>query len=230
MSSLSLQEPQTLNALIPTQVNYLIFLPKHYGIEPEHRWPLLLYLHGIGQRGDDITLLQNQHALMSKMQQDTFPFVVLTPQCPARSSWLCQLAALNALLDHILATYAIDTQRVSVTGISAGAMAAWHLPIMYPERFAATIPVAGWCPREERERIPRMKGVALWAFHGAKDPTMALSEAQTSIERLQAMGGNGKLTVYPEGEHEIWEQVYRYEPLFEWLLQQRRPANSVEQL
>ena len=118
------QSSEALNAALatPVQVRYQLFLPREYGVDPAHRWPMILFLHGAGERGDNLEAVK-VHGPPKICERDAdFPFVVVSPQCPSDQAWSND--ALNALLDHVLATLAIDPKRVYLTGLSMGGFGA----------------------------------------------------------------------------------------------------------
>ncbi len=131
--------PGAQRAVQSEGLNYLLFLPRDYLHEPKN-WPLILYLHGKGERGDRVGELERLKAsgLPKPVEQRAdFPFIVLSPQCPSHTEWDGELDNLNALLTKILTTYAVDPHRLYLTGISMGGHGAWALASRYPERFAA---------------------------------------------------------------------------------------------
>jgi len=123
--------------------NYLLFLPKDYGTDPHKKWPLILFLHGAGETGNDLKMLEKHGIPRIVEQQADFPFITISPQCTYRGCWLNEADALNALLDEVSATYAVDTDRIYLTGLSMGGYGTWYLATKYPERFAAIVPIAG---------------------------------------------------------------------------------------
>lgn len=215
------QMPQHFEAQITQDVrlDYLVYLPPGYGSEPDQRWPLILYLHGAGARGNDLNLLKQNgipYALENGLE---LPFIVISPQCPADSHWTLHIEALNALLDDVSVHYYADEKRICSTGASMGAAGAWMLAGAYPERFAALAPISG---RIVPLPLWRMKDLAIWAFHGEADDAVPVSEAQRTVDALKAIGGNVKLTIYPGVGHNLAAQIYDKPELYAWLLSQIR--------
>ncbi|MEO8612782.1 MAG: prolyl oligopeptidase family serine peptidase, partial [Chloroflexota bacterium] len=143
----------------------------------------------------------------------------VSPQCPITSWWAFETEALKALLDSILAEYAVDADRVYLTGLSMGGYGSWALGIQHPELFAAVVPI---CGGGEPDAVCVLKNVPVWAFHGDADPVVELSESVKMVEALQACGGDVKLTVYPGVEHDSWTQTYANPELYEWFLSHKR--------
>ncbi|MBP1646684.1 MAG: Alpha/beta hydrolase family protein [Bacteroidetes bacterium] len=194
---------------------YLFYLPGEYS--PATPLPLMLFLHGAGERGSNIRLVKKHGPPKLISQGKSFPFIVVAPQCPAGQWW--QAEELNALLDEIVEGYAVDTARIYVTGLSMGGFGTWTLGVTYPERFAALAPVCGW---GEPFAAFRLRDMPVWAFHGAKDPIVPLSKGQEMIDALKRAGGSPRFTIYPEAEHDSWTETYENPGLYSWLLQRHR--------
>jgi len=214
------QEARTFEAEIRKQVRlgYLLYLPDGYGKGGE-RWPLMLFLHGAGERGDDLELIKKHGPPKLIEGGKSFPFIVVSPQCPAGNWWTAELDALAALLDEIERDCRVDPDRIYLTGMSMGGAGTWSLAAEQPDRFAAIAPVCG--PTRTRT-AGRIKHLPIWAFHGAKDTTVPLKQSEDMVEALKAAGAEPKLTVYPEAGHDSWTATYDNEQLYEWLLAHRR--------
>jgi len=207
------------------QVNYLLYLPESYGRDPQHRWPLILFLHGRGERGDDLELLKKHPLPKILEQQSGFPAVVISPQQSLqRLSWSDMIDPLNALLDQIQGKYSIDPQRVYLTGLSMGGFGAWEFALRYPTRFAAVVPVSGGYREGSRvapENICDLKDVPIWVFHGGSDTIVPSFHSEILVEALQACGSNVRFTLYAGAEHEDgFLRAYADPELFAWLFAQ----------
>ncbi|MFC4809615.1 alpha/beta fold hydrolase [Paenibacillus sp. GCM10023250] len=196
-------------------LNYLLHLPDGYEQEAAKRWPLILFLHGSGERGDNVERVAVHGIPKLARQQPDFPFIAVSPQCPEDSFWGAEMDALIPLLDEIMARYHVDTTRVYLTGLSMGGYGAWQLGAAHPDRFAAVVPI---CGGGNPQRVEPLKETPVWVFHGAQDNVVPLSESEKMVEALQTIGGNVKLTVYPEAEHDSWTETYANPELYEWLL------------
>lgn len=194
---------------------YLLYTPE----EGAGRQPLLLFLHGAGERGSDLGL--KAHGPPKVLETGPLPFIVLSPQCPADSWWTLELTALAKLLTDALARYPADPARVYLSGLSMGGYGAWHLAEKFPDRFAALAPVCGGgiVPLAGKLELP------IWAFHGAKDEVVPLAESVRMVEAVRAAGGDAKLTIYPEAGHDSWTETYANPELYRWLLKQRRDGS-----
>lgn len=217
----STQKAVTFEAVITkrARLEYLLYLPKGYGKDQDKRWPFILFLHGAGQRGDDVQAIK-KHGLPKILDgRDDFPAIVVSPQCPLDDWWTSQVDSLIALLDDTTARYAVDPDRVYLTGLSMGGFGSWALAASQPERFAAMIPICGGGTRSMAARI---KHLPVWAFHGAKDEIVPLARTEEMVEALEKAGGNVKLTVYPDAPHDSWTRTYDNPEVFVWLFSQRR--------
>lgn len=200
-------------------LGYLLYLPKGYGEKKDQKWPLILFLHGAGERGSDLSLVKKHGPPKLIDQGKEFPFIVVSPQCPTTSWWPEQVDALTALLDEVRSKYAVDAERVYLTGLSMGGFGTWTLASRYPERFAALAPI---CGGGDKYLVSRLKSVPVWVFHGAKDPVVPLQSSTDMVEALKRAGGDVQLTVYPEAQHDSWTETYNNPKLYEWFLSHRR--------
>ena len=198
---------------------HLLFLPQNYGDDPGKKWPLLLFLHGMGERGDDLDLLRTYGPAKIAEHQPEFPFICLTPQCPEGETWIGQLRVLKLLLDEVSSSYSVDLDRIYVTGFSMGGYGTWGLAMNYPEAFAAIAPICGGGKALFAEDL---KHIPVWAFHGADDLVVPVEESQRMVDALRAAGGQARLTVYPGVDHDSWTETYENPELYEWFLRHRR--------
>ena len=198
-------------------VKYLLFLPAEY--EQAADWPLMLFLHGSGEAGDDLNLVKRQGPPYIVEQNPHFPFVVLSPQNPVDDWWSTDV--LDALLNDIVSRYHIDRNRICVTGLSLGGYGAWSMAIVYPDRFAAIAPVSG---AGNPSDACRAGSTPVWAFHGADDPVVPVADAEAMVNALLACGGNARLTIYPNTGHAAWYLAYDDSTLYDWLLANRLDA------
>jgi predicted peptidase len=205
-------------------LRYLLFKPQGYEQENK-KWPLMLFLHGAGERGTNLSAVAVHGPPKILKDRPDFPFVVISPQCPARQSWHTE--TLMALVDDAIKRYKVDPERVYLTGLSMGGFGSWALATAYPDRFAAVAPICGGGNVIDLllpNRTAAFKSLPIWAFHGAKDTTVKLEESQRMVEAFKRAGNeNVKLTVYPEAEHDSWTETYKNEELYKWFLEHKRP-------
>lgn len=203
--------------------DYLLFLPDGYGTNATKRWPLILFLHGSGERGTNLSLVTKHGPPKLDTTQTNFPFIVVSPQCPEGKIWSNDL--LLALLDDIQNRYAVDPHRVYLTGISMGGFGTWSLGLSHPERFAAIAPICGGGDfiTPYLADKSQLRQLAVWAFHGGKDPVVPLEESQRMVNFLKKLKvSEVQLTVYPEAGHDSWTQAYADSELFAWFLKHSR--------
>ena len=208
--------PHTFETRLTHRLEYLLYLPETYASGKPT--PLLLYLHGGGDSGSEVARLKAQGLPKLLEAGMTLPCIVLAPQNPYPEQ-LFPEAAVAALLDEVMATYRVDSERVYLTGYSRGGFGAWQLATQRPDVFAALVPVAaGGLPTYAF----RLKDVPVWAFHGSQDEAVPLSYGTAMIEALRAAGGQAKLTVLETDHSGILEQTYRNPALYAWLLEQTK--------
>ncbi len=197
-------------------LDYLIYYPEGFDSE-DREWPLMVFLHGLGERGPDLdkVKIHGPPKLIDEGQQ--FPFVVLSPQCPARDWWANEAPtiALEKLIDHVLSDPRIDENRVYLTGLSMGGFGTWNLALRNPDVFAAIAPV---CGGGDPSRAYLIAGLPVWAFHGAKDTVVLPERSEEMIQSIEIAGGSPRYTVYPEAAHNSWTRTYDNPELYEWFL------------
>lgn len=208
------------------EANYLLFLPQDYDAEGETKWPLLIFLHGAGERGTNLSLVAvHGPPKLVKTRRD-FPFVLVSPQCPPGQRW--QDDVVLGVLDEIASKHNVDTNRVYLTGLSMGGYGTWSLATKHPERFAAVAPICGGGETIDvllsgRQKSAALKSAGVWAFHGGKDSVVAPAESERMVDLLQKVGCTDvKLTIYPEAGHDSWTEAYNNPDLYKWFLQHTR--------
>jgi len=208
--------------------DYLLFLPAGYEKQPDNRWPLMMFLHGSGERGTNVWLVAKHGPPKEITAHPDFPFIVVSPQCPEGQIWSDDVVM--ALLDEIEQNYRVDLTRVYLTGLSMGGYGAWSLGVAHPERFAAIVPICGGgnlisLLLSSPAQAEALRTMGIWAFHGAKDPVVPVHESERMVEAMKRLGvKEAKLTIYPEAQHDCWTETYRNPELYEWLLKHERTA------
>ncbi|MEE2947740.1 MAG: prolyl oligopeptidase family serine peptidase [Verrucomicrobiota bacterium] len=196
--------------------NYLKYLPDGY--DGKKKFPLLLFLHGAGERGNNLELVARHGPPKLIKNGKKFPFIVISPQCPKDSWWNAH--DIVPLLDSLIATHRIDESRIYLTGLSMGGFGTWELGSFYPDRFAAFAPICGrgrWS--DEKGYTPfLMSKKPVWVFHGAKDKVVPLTESERMVGALKQRGGKPRFTIYPEAGHDSWTEAYNNPELYEWFL------------
>lgn len=206
--------------VIHINLKYLLHLPKKYDEEKNKKWPLILFLHGAGEIGEDIERLRVQALPNFIENKEDFPFIVVSPQCPTGSSWHSEFDALDELLENILETYQVDTNKMYLTGVSMGGFATWDYAVLRPDLFAAAIPICGGS--SYIDHLYLIKEVPAWAFHGEKDDIVPIEETKIAVDALRGFGGEVQFTAYPNVGHGAWIETYNDPKVFEWLLKQSK--------
>lgn len=202
--------------------SYLLFIPKGYNESGNERWPLVIFLHGSGERGTDISIVKKHGPPMLVEKDPAFPFIVISPQLPEESATVGQywpIAPLEAILDHALKTWRIDPSRVYLTGLSLGGIATWAWGTAHPEHFAALAPVAAF---GDPSKACNAKDVPVWAFHGDHDDSVDTRGDFEMVDALKKCGAAPRLTIYPNTDHWSWVPAYNDPALWMWLLEQRK--------
>ncbi|WP_066196247.1 MULTISPECIES: carboxylesterase family protein [Gracilibacillus] len=216
---------------------YLFHAPEQVLQGEQGEWPLVLFLHGAGERGDNLEMV-TYHGFASKMtepENQDAPFIFVAPQCGEDAYWTEELSVLSGLLDEMIAHYPVDEQRIYLTGLSMGAIGAWNLALQQPERFAAMVPVCGALrlPEHRAEEFPqtfskkdipqqleKLQDLPIWAFHGEEDDVVPVEETTTMIDYLKRFNNQVQLTVYPGVGHDSWVPAFQEKRLYTWLFRQ----------
>lgn len=196
------------------------------------KYPLVIFLHGAGERGTDneAQIKHIQELFLNPINRKTYPCYVLAPQCPKGIMWARfdkegkPLAVPSApmqrtieLLETILRDYPIDVSRIYVTGVSMGGFGTWDIVSRFPDRFAAAIPI---CGGGNPSGVEALRHLPVWVFHGAKDTVVLPRHSREMVSALKQVGGNPRYTEYAEVAHNSWVNAYRERGLLAWLFQQ----------
>jgi predicted esterase len=233
-----------------TTLPYYIFVPANYN--PQIHYPLVLCLHGSGERGDNSSAMKN-NSLATVWARDSnqthWPCFILVPQCPSTGWWTYSniVLAVNDILDSLQFEFTIDTNRLFITGLSMGGYGTWDMIVRYPNKFAAAVPMSGGV---DPSKAALIKHIPIWNFHGAQDYTVSVTESRKMIAALENAGDtavytnchngdctglsdsviadkikhNAKLlyTEYKNGGHSIWDQAYNTVFLLPWIFSQSK--------
>lgn len=198
---------------------YVEYLPKDY--DPAKEYPLVLFLHGAGER------VQDPHQAMFhgymkyvREQGKEYPFIFIAPQCIGNAYWGSYTESLSAFLDFILETYAVDRRRVYLTGLSMGGTGTWMFAMARPNTFAAIMPVCGsgiyW-------NVANLLKTPIYMVHGDCDTCVPISGSVEMLTSINSRGGNAKLKICYGVGHDAWNYAYTDDSLLEWMLSQRLP-------
>ena len=192
---------------------HLTHLPDGYDRD-QKAWPLLLFLHGSGERGTDLTRLQVQGPLGYINKGHSLPFIVVEPLCPEDENW--NPGRIARLLGQVEASERVDPKRVYVTGLSLGGFGCLDFAATYPDRVAAIASLSGG---EDPELAERLRHMPTWFFHGAEDTVVPTSLSVDLAHAMQKLGAPVQLTVIPGVGHGDWDVTYANPALYAWFLQ-----------
>lgn len=225
------------------QLRYLIQIPTSE--PPAAGWPVVLFLHGYGECGENIAKVRvHGPPKLTEQIGELSSCIIISPQCPKDSWW--RVEALKALMDEIVADRAdVDSQRLYVTGLSMGGYGSWSLLSRYPDYFAAAIPICGGGDplRRTKNRPPQKIGIVnefdpdglrraanvpIWTFHGTEDRAVPIEETERLVELLREAGSQTiRYTVYEGAGHvAAWEKAYEDPRVWKWLFAQRRNGDD----
>jgi len=198
---------------------YLSYKPKDYDTDTLKMWPLIIYLHGGSDRGNDLNKLYSQGIPDQLYRGREFPFVIVAPQCPEHIRFSTENWFEN-FYNEINAKYRIDTNRVYLTGMSLGGSGTWYLATKYPGKFTAIAPMSGFTRHLDfiNDNIDKLIDIPIWAFHGKIDNVVPYEETEWIIKKLEGKNKDLKFTFESEVGHWIHWLVYPNQELYDWFL------------
>ena len=207
-------------------LGYLVSLPEGYDADKSKKWPVVFFLHGAGERGNDLEKNRTHGAFRELAKGRKIPAIVVAPQCPTGDWWASEkmLDVLKGLFDHVERTYRVDKSRELLTGLSMGGFGTWALAERYPKRFAALAPIcgAGISPGAEVAKVKVLKDVPIWTVHGDADPVVPVQGTRDLVSALRAAGSKVRYDEIPGGGHDVWTAVYENDAFWDWLLAQKK--------
>ena len=218
------QHPQA--PLVEDGYPYQLFIPHALEVSEDNaeqaKWPLMIFLHGSGERGEDIARVKVHGPPKHADRNPDFPFILISPLLGADQDW--DIGQLDRILDHALATLPVDLDRIYLTGLSRGGHATWRWGAAEPDRFAALAPVAG---RGDADTACTLKDVPVWAFHGDRDDVVPPEGSFAMARAIRGCEGRkSRLTIYPDLGHNAWDPAYADPELYLWMLSHRRTADG----
>ncbi len=213
---------------------YLLYLPEGYEANSKKTWPLIIFLHGTGDRGTNVFLLAKASPYMMIREKGPLPFIITAPLLNLSKKFRCFPGHyLEGVLDEVMGNYRVDDKRVYLTGISMGGEASYRFAMEHPEKFAAIASLSGYMAkyfpafyREEAEikgiPLSRLKGVPVWEIHGSDDIILSVNKAQDMINDFNNSGVNIRFTILKNHDHDVWTDTYSDSKFYDWLLQHRR--------
>jgi predicted peptidase len=212
-------------------------LLKPMTVESDRKYPLVVLLHGAGERGDDNEkqLIHGVPEFLKPENRRNYPCFLIAPQCPEGKKWVEvdwgadttmqpkepsePMRLVLGLIDQVQKDYPIDPKRIYITGLSMGGFGTWDAIARRPDLFAAAVPV---CGGGDESTAPKISKIPIWAFHGSKDPAVKVAQTLRMVEALRKAGGDPGITIYPGEGHASWVPAYRDAAMMKWLFAQKK--------
>ncbi len=203
----------------PTEMHYLEYLPRGYHEDTNRHWPLVIYLHGIGESGTDLEKVLRFGPPKIIAEGKDLPCIIISPQVPRGYFWFRESNWTLEILEKVMRERRVDRDRVHATGNSMGAFGAVLLVAREPQLFASCVSVCGGVDFMDSLRL---RDVPLRAYHGAKDPIIPVEESRRMVEMVNRIGGQAELILYPDLGHNCWDRAYDDPNLWQWMLAQKK--------
>ena len=200
-------------------LNYLLALPEGYAENRRQHYPIVIFLHGSGERGEDLNVVRVNGPFKEIAQGRKFPFILVAPQCPAKGWW--DVEVLSHLLTSIEKKYRVDRDRVYLTGLSMGGYGTWAWATAEPKRFAALAPI---CGGGDPEQAAKLVGIPTWVTHGDADTAVPIVQSIAMVEAIRKAGGTIRFDIIKGGTHDVWSPVYANPEFYDWLMAQNRKS------
>ena len=197
------------------ELAYALHIPKN-ALEKK---PLIIFLHGSGEKGMDIEKVK-VHGPLKYLKSHVLDAYVLAPQCPENEYW--DEEVLHKLILKIQKEHNIDINRIYLTGLSMGAWGAWNLAVAHPETFAALVPIAGYVDRIPMVENCKIKAIPIRIFHGLLDDVVNVEYSITMYKKLKSCNTNVELTIFDDANHDSWSRVYDNQEIYDWMFQQTK--------
>jgi predicted peptidase len=217
------------------ELKYRLLKPKDY--DANQKYPLVIFFHGAGERGDNNTaqLVHGMNNFASDEIREKYPAFVVAPQCPNDQKWADvdwgadkhtmakepskSMKLSLELLAALQKEFSIDKDRLYVTGLSMGGYGTWDVIQRHPDMFAAAAPI---CGGGDTEGAKAMAKIPIWVFHGDKDTAVKVQRSRDMVAALKAAGSDVKYTEYPNVGHDSWTATYKDPKFYEWLFAQKK--------
>lgn len=184
--------------------------------EKEGLLPLVIQLHGAGERGDNLALM-DVHGFSHLLRDKDYPCIVVMPQCPKDTFWAARVESIVAFVEQLKAMYPVDPDRVYLTGLSMGGYGTWYTAMARPDLFAAIAPMCGGGMAWNAHTLT----MPVWAFHGVDDASVSVTQSDEMVARLKQHGYDVTYTRMDGVGHNVWQYGYT-DALMQWLLSHRR--------
>ncbi|GAA5484614.1 dienelactone hydrolase family protein [Haloferula sargassicola] len=203
----------------PRKLGYSYLISRPDRDAPEKGWPLIIFLHGAGERGTNLNDVKRHGPPKLLAAGRDIPAVVVAPQCPPNQVW--DPHAVKALTGKIMAEEKTDPDRTYLTGLSMGGFGTWDTAMEYPDLWAAIAPVCGGTGIRFL-LLDKLSKTPCWIFHGEDDPVVSVEFSRQAYEGLKRLNAPVKITTYPGVGHDSWTRAYEDHDFWKWLLAQHR--------
>ena len=228
-------EPREFVGSSKVPLKYRLLKPVNY--RPGKKYPMILFLHGAGERGDDnlVTLTHAATDLADPIRREKYPCYVVIPQCPTEQKWSDvdwskasseqpenasqSMLSVKELMDEMVESAGVDKSRIYITGLSMGGYGTWDAIARYEGVFAAAAPI---CGGGDPKMVSRFSRLPIWCFHGEADPVVKVTRSREMVEALKATGSPVKYTEYPGVQHDSWTETYANPDFYQWMFAQQR--------
>lgn len=199
-------------------------------MKENQKYPLVVFLHGSGERGNDniINLKYITPLFLNDQNRKNYPCYLIVPQCPKNENWTYPdwykepqepMSSVVALIDSLKSLPTVDSSRIYITGLSMGGYGTWYLLTQYPSLFAAAAPI---CGGGDPHQVENFSHIPIWVFHGAKDKSVSPDESRKMVNALRKAGGKPKYSEYKKVAHDSWVRAYSEPQFLSWLFTQHK--------
>ncbi|MBR2159830.1 MAG: prolyl oligopeptidase family serine peptidase [Clostridia bacterium] len=185
------------------------------GFKENKKYPVLFFMHGAGERGDDLDIIDTYGVFREIHEGKEFEFICVAPQCEKDIVWYDKLPLVKEFVNHYVAHNFVDEKMIFLSGISMGGYMSWQLLMSLPDIFKKAVIFCGGGMYWNAKKIK----TEVWAFHGRKDKTVYVEESIKMVEAINASGGKAKLTILEHAEHNCWTEIYREKQMYKWLFE-----------
>ncbi|EGT3616112.1 hypothetical protein FHH43_07685 [Clostridium perfringens] len=195
-------------------LNYIVNLPEEYHSNQNKIFPVILFLHGIGERGDDIDKVK-KYGIHRYLKDMEIPFIVISPQCHDNNFWDRHFSDIEILLEKVKRDYRADMSKVCITGVSLGAYGAWNFVMQRPNLFSSIVSIAGG------SMLPKyaesIKHIPAYIAHGSEDREVDVNESIKIAKALASVGGKVELNIVPKAGHKLCTKIFEDSNLYKWI-------------
>ncbi|MCV9929177.1 prolyl oligopeptidase family serine peptidase [Flavobacterium sp. LS1R49] len=211
----------TVNGKIKTEIiqKHELGYALHIPADIKEKKPLLIFLHGSGEKGTDIEKVKI-HGPFKYLKDHKLDAYVLAPQCPENEEWDAEV--LYRLILKIQKENNIDSDRIYITGLSLGGWGTWNLAFAHPDMFAAIVPISGFVDLIQLEQTCKIAKIPTRIFHGLMDDVVSIDYAIVVYKELKKCNSNVELTIFDDAGHDSWSRVYDNQEIYDWMFKQVR--------